>query len=117
MTLLLLIWEFFKTGLFSIGAPTMALYFRGITKDREHYFADLQTTLAVSNVVSTSVRIRRGLYTADLILPTVIGFSGILLGQYLGGKVRGRLDADSVNRFIYIMVLLSGVSTLIKYLR
>lgn len=105
------------SGLFSIGAPTMALYFRGITKDRDHYFADLQTTMAVSNVISTSVRIQQGLYTADLIPPTVIGFFGILLGQYLGGKVRGRLNADSINRFIYLMVLLSGINTLMKYMR
>ena len=74
------------SGLFSIGAPTMALYFRGITKDRDHYFADLQTTLAVSNVISTSVRIQQGLYTPELVPPTVIGFFGILLGQYLGVK-------------------------------
>ena len=104
------------SGLFSIGAPTMALYFRAITKDRDHYFADLQTTMAVSNVISTSVRIQQGLYTPELVPPTVIGFFGILLGQYLGGKVRGRLDADSINRFIYLMVLLSGLNTLWKYL-
>ena len=105
------------SGLFSIGAPTMALYFRAITEDRDHYFADLQTTMAVSNVISTSVRIQQGLYTPELVPPTVIGFFGILLGQYLGGKVRGRLNADSINRFIYLMVLLSGINTLMKYMR
>lgn len=105
------------SGLFSIGAPTMALYFRAVTEDRNHYFASLQTLLAVANTVSTITRINRGLYPADLILPSVVGFLGLLAGQFIGSKVGKNLDAEKLNQFIYIMVLLSGINTLVKYIR
>lgn len=105
------------SGLFSIGAPTMALYFRAVTEDRNHYFASLQTLLAVANTVSTITRINRGLYPADLILPSVVGFLGLLAGQFIGSKVGKNLDAEKLNKFIYIMVLLSGINTLVKYIR
>ena len=105
------------SGLFSIGAPTMALYFRAVTEDRNHYFASLQTLLAVANTVSTITRINRGLYPADLILPSVVGFLGLLAGQFIGSKVGKNLDAEKLNQFIYIMVLLSGINTLVKYMR
>ena len=105
------------SGLFSIGAPTMALYFRAVTEDRNHYFGNFQTLLAVANTVSTIARIKRGLYPADLILPSVVGFLGLLVGQFIGSKAGKNLDAEKLNKFIYIMVLLSGINTLVKYIR
>lgn len=104
------------SGLFSVGAPIMALYFRAVTDDRDHYFASTQTLLAVTNAVATATRISRGIYTPDMVVPTLVGFGGILLGQVIGGRMSKDLDAERINRFIYLMVLLSGVTTLVKYL-
>lgn len=105
-----------SSGLFSVGAPIMALYFRAVTDDRDHYFASTQTLLAFTNTVATVTRINRGIYTMDMIVPTLVGFLGILLGQVIGGKLSKNLDGEKINQFIYIMVLISGVTTLFKYL-
>ena len=40
-----------------------------------------------------------------------------LAGQFIGSKVGKNLDAEKLNQFIYIMVLLSGINTLVKYIR
>lgn len=104
------------SGLFAIGATSIALYFLAISKDRKAYMGNLQTLLAINNVVSLSTRALRGIYTADLILPTLVGFAGILLGQFFGSKIAGKLDAGKINRFIYILVGVSGVETLIRQL-
>ena len=104
------------SGLFSIGATAMALYFLAISRDRNVYIGNLQTLLAINNVVSLLTRALRGIYTADLILPTAVGFAGILLGQFFGSKIAGKLDAAKINLFIYILVGVSGIETLIKQL-
>ena len=104
------------SGLFSIGATLMAMYFLAVTEDRNHYMADLQTVLAVNNIVSLSTRAATGLYTASLILPTAIGFGGILLGQFIGSRIAGKMDGEKIKRFIYVLVGLTGIETIIKQL-
>ena len=94
----------------------MALYFLAISEDRNVYIGNLQTLLSINNVVSLLTRALRGIYTADLILPTAVGFAGILLGQLFGSKIAGKLDAAKINLFIYILVGVSGIETLIKQL-
>lgn len=104
------------SGLFSIGATAMALYFLSCTEKREDYMGNLQFFLAATNVVSLSMRAVRGLYTADLILPTLIGFAAIFLGQRIGDKISGRLDPVRINQFIYILVGITGIETILKHL-
>lgn len=104
------------SGLFSIGATAMALYFLSVSEDRRSYMGNLQTLLAINNVVSLTTRVIRGVYTVDLVLPTLIGFAGILAGQKLGSKISVKMDTDKINLFIYILVGITGVETLIKQL-
>lgn len=104
------------SGLFAIGATAMALYFLSISKDRNAYMGNLQTLLAINNTTSLITRAVRGIYTVDLILPTLIGFAGIMIGQKLGSKVSGKMDGEKLTRFIYIIVGITGVETLIKQL-
>ena len=94
----------------------MAMYFLSVTEDRNHYMADLQFLLAVNNTVSLYTRAATGIYTASLLLPTAFGFGGILIGQFVGSRIAGRLDGERIKHFIYIMVGLTGIETIIKQL-
>ncbi len=102
------------SGLFSIGVTLMAVYFLAITEDRNHYVADLQSMMAVTNLFSLATRVSTGFYTASLIVPTLIGFTGMLLGQTVGDRICGRLNAERIKQFIYILVGITGIETLIK---
>lgn len=104
------------SGLFSIGAPVMALYFLAITDSRASYMGNLQPLLAVTNVASLSMRAARGFYTADMLLPTVFGFAALLFGQWLGSKAAGKLNGEHFNRIVYALVGFSGVVTVLKQL-
>ncbi len=104
------------SGLFSIGVTLMAVYFLAITEDRNHYIADLQSMMAVSNLFSLATRVSTGFYTASLIVPTLIGFGGMLLGQYAGDRISGRMNEEKIKQFIYILVGITGIETLIKQL-
>ncbi len=104
------------SGLFSIGVTLMAVYFLAVTEDRNHYMADLQSVMAVTSIISMATRISSGFYTQSLILPTVFGVAGVLVGLQLGKGIAGRLNAAKINRFIYILVGLTGIETIIKQL-
>ena len=104
------------SGLFSIGVTLMAVYFLAVTEDRNHYMADLQSVMAVTSIISMATRISSGFYTQSLILPTVFGVAGVLAGLQLGKEIAGRLNAAKINRFIYILVGLTGIETIIKQL-
>lgn len=104
------------SGLFSIGATLMAMYFLAVSEDRNHYMANLQTLMAFNNVVGISMRAATGIYTASLLLPTALGFAGILIGKGVGTHLAGKMDTQKLNRFIYVLVAVTGVETLIKQL-
>jgi len=104
------------SGLFSIGATAMALYFLAVSESRNSYIGNLQTLLAINNVVSLITRIFRGIYTVDLVFPTLIGFAGILLGQFFGSRITKKLNTEKINLFIYIIVGISGLETFAKQL-
>lgn len=104
------------SGLFAIGATAMALYFLSVSKDRNAYMGNLQTLLAINNTTSLITRAIRGIYTVDLIVPTLIGFAGILIGQKLGSRVAGKMDGKKLTTFIYIIVGITGIETLVKKL-
>ncbi len=104
------------SGLFSIGATLMAMYFLAVTEDRNHYMANLQLLLAVNNVVSLYTRAATGILTASLILPSLIGFGGLLLGHLIGSRIAGKLDGEKLKRFVYVLVGVTGIETLIKQL-
>ena len=104
------------SGLFSVGVTLMAVYFLAVTEDRNHYMADLQSVMAVSSIISLATRISSGFYRGSMVLPTVFGIAGVLVGLQLGRGIAGRLDAGKINRFIYILVGLTGIETIIKQL-
>lgn len=106
----------FLSGLFAIGATVMALYFLSVSEDRNSYMGNLQPLLAVNNTIATVARITRGIYTTNLILPTLIGFFGILIGQKLGSRIAGKMNAKKLTTFIYFIIGITGVETLIKQL-
>ena len=77
---------------------------------------NLQFFLAATNTVSLSMRVVHGLYTANLILPTLVGFAAIFLGQRIGDRISGKLDSARINQFIYILVGITGIETILKQL-
>ena len=104
------------SGLFALGAPAMALYFLACTDNREDYMGNLQFLLAVTNVISLSARVARGIFTPDLLLPCAVGFAAILTGRRIGDHIAGKMNPQAINYFIYFLVAVSGLETLVKHL-
>lgn len=104
------------SGLFSLGAPIAALYFLSITDSRETYLGNLQLLFTITNIAGLGMRAARGYYTAGMLPATAVGFAMLLIGQWLGSHVSGRLNTSQFNRAVYLLVGFSGLVTLLKQL-
>lgn len=104
------------SGLFSLGAPAIALYFLMVTDSRETYMGNLQPLFALTNLAGLSMRIVQQYYTIDMVAPTVVGFIALLIGQWIGNRVAGRLSGEKMNQIVCFLVGISGVVTLCKQL-
>lgn len=103
-------------GLFSIGGPTMALYYLSAAKEKDEYIANIQFLFAVTYAAGLPARISSGAYTADLLPMTVLGIASILAGQQLGLSVSEKLDAELVKKLVFIYVGITGIITFIQQL-
>lgn len=97
------------SGLFGIGGPLMAVYFVSASRGKESYIANIQFLFALTNVINFILRISKGIYTADLIPVTLLGFAGISAGKMLGLKILDRIDLEAMKKGVYLFVGLSGI--------
>ncbi len=103
-------------GLFAIGGPLMGLYYVSVTDKRETYIASLQTIFSVNGITILLMRIAKGYFTADLVLPTLAGIAGIFIGRIIGLRIGDRLDGDRFRKVVYAFVGVSGVATIVGVL-
>ena len=101
-------------GLFSIGGPTMALYYLAATKRREEYLANIQCLFALTYAAGLPARISSGAYTLRLLPLTVLGIAGILAGSQLGLGVEGKLDGKLIKKLIFIYIGITGLLTCLR---
>ena len=102
-----------SAGLFSVGGPLMALYFVAASEKRETYLGNLQLLFAVTNAVSALMRAVGGFYPASFIPMTLVGIVLINIGERVGARVSGRVNAANFKTVVYIGIGVSGLLTLL----
>ncbi|MBR6703903.1 MAG: sulfite exporter TauE/SafE family protein [Lachnospiraceae bacterium] len=101
---------------FGVGGPLMSLLFLEKFPKREEYTANLQLFFLLTNLINTGARVVNGIFTADLMPVVLVGAAAIWGGKMVGVKLADRLSPDTLRKCIYLLVMLSGVSTLLKNL-
>ena len=100
-------------GLFSTGGPPAVLYMTHATAANAAYFAGIQFYFGLTNVYATGMRVISGLVTSDILLMSLVGLFGCLIGDFLGKGVFDKLDGEMLKRIIYIGMIISGVVMII----
>lgn len=97
-------------GLFGIGGPLMVLYYMAACDSMDEYVANLQCCFMITDIYCLYLRIQEGIFTADLIGPSLVGIIVILIGQALATRIVARINSeDIIRRSTYVMVCVSGV--------
>ena len=96
-------------GLFSTGGPPAVLYLTNATQDNITYFATIQFYFCFTNIYVTLMRALNGVVTIDVLVYSVVGFVGCMVGDFAGKKVFDKLDSVKLKIIIYIGMILSGL--------
>jgi len=97
------------SGLFSTGGPPAVLYLSSVVEEKDTYFANIQFYFAITNLYAFFVRILNGILTGTVLVYTLIGLAGALLGDCLGVLVFRKLNANRIKQIIYFGMIISGI--------
>lgn len=103
-------------GAFTIGGPTMALYFVAIAPDKETYVGNMQFLFLTTNVINAAMRMARGYFSVPLLPVMAVGMVCVLAGMWIGMRLSRRLSGDIARQVVYIGVGISGIVTLVQQL-
>ncbi len=101
-------------GLFSIGGPLLAVVCLNATQSREEYVGTIQSIFFLTAIPGMTTRILKGLYTADMIPLTLIGFAVALIGKYAGKLTAQRMNGELLKKLIYVYIGFAGIVNIIK---
>lgn len=102
------------SGLFAMGGPPMVVYFLSACDTNDEYLATIQLFFALSNVISGISRAVSGFYTQSVLIMIAPAFLAMLLANYLGRKVYGKLSPAVLKKVVYAFMAVSGVITVVK---
>lgn len=97
-------------GVFGIGGPLMVLYYLAASDSMDEYIANIQCCFLVTDIYCLALRAQEGIFTTDLIGPSIVGIVAILIGQVVAARIVSKIsDEDIIRRCTYVMVGVSGV--------
>lgn len=97
-------------GLFGIGGPLMVLYYMAACDSMDEYVANLQCCFMITDIYCLVLRTQEGIFTADLIGPSIVGIIVILIGQAFAARIVKKINSEAIiRRLTYIMVCVSGL--------
>lgn len=103
-------------GAFSIGGPTVALYYVAACEEKNDYIANMQFLFTVSNFLVAALRMSRGFYDAALTPLLLCCSAAVIAGTMVGKLLSRRLTGVALRKAVYIGVGISGVITLCQQL-
>lgn len=96
-------------GLFSTGGPPVVLYLMNALTDNAVYFASTQFYFGLTSIYSTVVRIFNGIITFEVIVYSVIGLIGSIVGDFVGKHIFDKLNRQSLKQLVYLGMIVSGI--------
>ena len=105
-----------SSALFGIGGPLMSLMYLEKYEVREEYNANLQLLFFIAAVINNVIRAGKGIITVSLLPSAAAAVAAILVGERAGLLLAGRMKPEFLRKMVYLMVLFSGVMTVINNL-
>lgn len=101
-------------GLFSMGGPPMVLYFLAATRDEGEYIACAQAYFTLSNAMTLLIRAAGGQLTVQVFAYYAIALAALVPVGWLGERLRGRMEGETLRRTVYALMAVSGFLMLLK---
>jgi uncharacterized membrane protein YfcA len=102
--------------IFGVGAPPYAMYLSRRIDDKLALRATLSTMVVFSTAIRALVFAAGGLMLADRLIMFAILLPFALAGLAFGHRLQGRISRDQLARFMSALVLLIGISVIVRAL-
>ena len=97
-------------GLFGMGGPPVAVYMLSASERKETYMGSIQCYFLISNMSTIAVRLSHGDLAWRHTPAIVSGWTGILLGTWLGMKLFSVIPQQVLRKLVYGFVGIAGLS-------
>ena len=101
-------------GIFVCGGPLVITYLTKNLPDKTKFRATISTVWIVFNGVIMISDIFAGAFTLPVLLQLCIATPFLFGGMYVGSKLVQKMDQSFFMKLTYVLLLLSGLSLLIK---
>ena len=101
-------------GMFAMPGPPVVLYCISTLEDKKEYVATLQAFSVVFNSFYTIFRFNAGFYSENTWLWWVMGIGGAVIGSLLGSRCFELISNQTLNRIVYVMMIVSGMIAFLK---
>ena len=101
-------------GMFGIGGPLLAFYFKSTSDNFKQFQANLNLTFLLNGIVMAIFRTYRGILNTKYIVYILIGMVSLIIGEKLASKYIHKVSEKTLDKFTYLLI---GVSGLIKILQ
>jgi uncharacterized protein len=102
------------SGAFGVGGPPSALYLSGRVREKTALRSTLATTLVLSVVARIAMFGAVGVLAPANVVLAVALLPFAFAGMWVGGRVHLRLSREQFSRFVAGLVVLSGISLVIR---
>ena len=100
------------SGLFSTGGPPIAAYLLDASDDKEEYIGNMQTYFFVTALYNSAMRIYRGYVTRTVWIVSFAALLSSFIGVAIGHRVIDRIDGEKQRKYVYLLMLVSGITLL-----
>ncbi len=100
------------SGLFSVGGPLMVIYFISNTDSKEEFLGTAELLFFINLILSTFLRIKNGVITAELLPIIALCAVGAACGLLIANRIVDRIDGVKLKNIVYIGVGISGILNL-----
>ena len=105
------------SGFFGIGGPPMVIYYMALTGgDKLVYLGTIQTFFLITSLYNTVVRFLNGIFTLSLIPFIILGTVGGMAGKVLGTKIVSKINTALMKKLVYAFLGVSGLINVISNL-
>ena len=75
----------------------------------KEYIATVQLFGLTSCTIDFIIKAGYGLVVSEVYIWVLYGIIPLILGIYLGGKIYGRMSAESIKRIVYMIIIADGI--------
>lgn len=101
-------------GIFVCGGPLVITYLTKRLPDKTKFRATISTVWIVFNGIIMISDMLAGAFTGTVLLELCIATPFLLAGMYIGSRLVQKMDQSFFMKLTYVLLLLSGISLLIK---